>query len=257
MQKCLAVAASIAASNILGSLIFLSLAKPSKWNAWPAFGAYIQPLDPQSYLNTPGEVMAQCLRVAGAHCLPEPQTTPERHVHKAIPRNAHAKSCPTGATRITLQAAVATVALLPVAALDTDDYAAQVCAVIFLHLFILLQFSIVLTRNPSFFWKFGKKTAPPPSIFLLLPVCVFTIGATFVAVYWPASVQPDGGRGEFEGAGLSSAHNASQAWCTMQHGTLCFAMLMQHCKACQHRGVCLSSPCSPSHISTKEYELAW
>ena len=50
------MAGSIAASNILGSLIFLSLAKPTKWNAWPAFGTFVRPLDPESYLSTPGEV---------------------------------------------------------------------------------------------------------------------------------------------------------------------------------------------------------
>lgn len=29
----------------------------------------------------------------------------------------------------------------------------------------------------------------------------FLIGSTFIAVYWPLSVQPDGGRAEIEGAG--------------------------------------------------------
>ena len=89
----------------------------------------------------------------------------------------------------------------PILRMESECLALQVCAVVFLHLFILLQLSILLTRNPSFFWRFGKKTAPPPSLFLLLPVVVLTTAATFVAVYWPADVQPDGGRGEFEGCG--------------------------------------------------------
>lgn len=71
----------------------------------------------------------------------------------------------------------------------------------FLALTILLQLSIVLTRNPSFWWRFGKKSAPPPSPFLIGPVFAFLLASTFIAVYWPLDVRPDGGRGDFQGAG--------------------------------------------------------
>ena len=141
---------------------------------------------------------------------------------------------------------------------DTVNHAAQVCAVIFLHLFILLQFSIVLTRNPSFFWNFGKKTAPPPSIFLLLPVCVFTVGATFVAVYWPADVQPDGGRGQFEGAG--GTHPLCLVRCS--HGAPCSMAHDGSCSVAQPAGpgeVAFQS-CAALHtlsMSTMDWGLAW
>jgi hypothetical protein len=43
--------------------------------------------------------------------------------------------------------------------------------------------------------------APPPSIYLLVPVGCFLIGATFIGVYWPLDFQPDGGKGALAGAG--------------------------------------------------------
>ena len=76
----------------------------------------------------------------------------------------------------------------------------QVVAVIFLALMGLLQLSLLLTRNPSFWWIFSQKTAPRPSIFLLLPIAAFCTAATFVAVYWSRDLQPDGGRGVIDGA---------------------------------------------------------
>ena len=76
----------------------------------------------------------------------------------------------------------------------------QVVAVLFLALMSLLQLSLLLTRNPSFWWFFSKKTAPRPSLFLLAPITAFCIAATFVAVYWPRDLQPDGGRGVLDGA---------------------------------------------------------
>ena len=81
----------------------------------------------------------------------------------------------------------------------------QVNAVLFLHLVILLQLSIVLARNPSFWWRFARTSAPSPSLWLLVPIALFSVGATFVAAYWPIDVQPDGGRGELQGAGASCA----------------------------------------------------
>lgn len=35
----------------------------------------------------------------------------------------------------------------------------------------------------------------------MVPVMLFLLGATFIAVYWPARVQPDAGRGNLDGAG--------------------------------------------------------
>ena len=55
MTKCLSVASAVAAVNITGSILFLALAKPTVWNVWPAFGTHVQPLDPASYLTTPGQ----------------------------------------------------------------------------------------------------------------------------------------------------------------------------------------------------------
>jgi H+-transporting ATPase len=71
----------------------------------------------------------------------------------------------------------------------------------FLALVALIQLNILLTRNPSFFWHFGPKSAPRPSVILLLPMIGFLLIATFVAVYWPNNVSPDGGVGNMEGAG--------------------------------------------------------
>ena len=56
--------------------------------------------------------------------------------------------------------------------------------------------------------RFGAKTAPAPSLWLLAPVAAFCVAATFVAVYWPRRIQPDGGRGSLEGAGASLADPA-------------------------------------------------
>ncbi|KAK9833891.1 hypothetical protein WJX74_009082 [Apatococcus lobatus] len=75
-----------------------------------------------------------------------------------------------------------------------------VVAIVFLGLMGLLQLSLLLTRNPSFWWYFSKKTAPRPSIFLVVPIAAFCLAGTFVAVYWPRDLQPDGGRGVIDGA---------------------------------------------------------
>jgi H+-transporting ATPase len=77
----------------------------------------------------------------------------------------------------------------------------QVIACLFLALMVIIQLNIFATRNPSFFWRFGSRSAPPPSVFLVLPVAAVLAGATFVAVYWPHTLQPDGGRGILYGAG--------------------------------------------------------
>ena len=38
---------------------------------------------------------------------------------------------------------------------------------------------------------------------------IFLLAATFVAVYWPSHVRPDGGRGWMEGAGIDPQHPMS------------------------------------------------
>ena len=73
----------------------------------------------------------------------------------------------------------------------------------FLANLLMLQLNIISTRNPSFWWHFSSKTAPPPALMLVVPVSVFLLGATFIAVYWPADVKPDGGLGFMEGVRLS------------------------------------------------------
>lgn len=58
MTKCFVVAISIASIGVAASVIFLALAKPTIWNAWPAFSASIAepPLVSKPHLSTPGEV---------------------------------------------------------------------------------------------------------------------------------------------------------------------------------------------------------
>merc|ERR1712130_141023 len=77
----------------------------------------------------------------------------------------------------------------------------KVIACVYMCLTILVQLNIISTRNPSFWWHFSSKTAPPPALMLIVPVSIFLLGATFIAVYWPAHVKPDGGLGFMEGPG--------------------------------------------------------
>ena len=44
-------------------------------------------------------------------------------------------------------------------------------------------------------------SAPRPSLLLVAPVVAFMLAAMFIAVYWPLSVQPDGGLAVMQGAG--------------------------------------------------------
>lgn len=81
--------------------------------------------------------------------------------------------------------------------------ALQVVSVMFVLLIVILQLNIILSRNHSFWWDFRPTTAPRPSAVMLAPVIVFMLAATFIGVYWPLHVQPDGGRGDFQGAGAS------------------------------------------------------
>ncbi|KAK9806555.1 hypothetical protein WJX73_000387 [Symbiochloris irregularis] len=136
MTKCLGVALSIAAVGTTATVIFLAAAKPTVWNAWPAFGVTIseEPLTTSPIYSTPGEVVS----------------------------------------------------------------------VVFVLLIVVLQLNIILSRNHSFWWYFSSKTAPRPSFIMLAPVAVFIVAATFIAVYWPLHVQPDGGRGDFAGAGWAA-----------------------------------------------------
>lgn len=78
---------------------------------------------------------------------------------------------------------------------------AQTNAIMYLGLTLFIQLQILLTRNTSFWWNFGPHTAPRPSWLLLCPVFLFTLGATFIAVYWPISAQPGGGIAAIDGAG--------------------------------------------------------
>lgn len=72
---------------------------------------------------------------------------------------------------------------------------------LFLALMIIIQLNIFATRTPSLWWRFSDSTAPRPSVFLVIPVGAVLCAATFIAVYWPEQVQPDGGRGVLIGAG--------------------------------------------------------
>lgn len=71
----------------------------------------------------------------------------------------------------------------------------------YLALTALIQLNLLTTRNPSFWWRFGKHTAPRPSLILMAPVAAFLLAATFIAVYWPERIEPDAGRGSMDGAG--------------------------------------------------------
>ena len=71
----------------------------------------------------------------------------------------------------------------------------QEVACVFVVLCALLQLNLLSTRNPNVWWWFSKSSGPPPSILLLVLMAVFLLAATFVGVYWPPNVRPDGGRG--------------------------------------------------------------
>jgi len=90
---------------------------------------------------------------------------------------------------------------LPISQMMTDITPGEVVAVMYLALTALIQLNLLTTRNPSFWWRFSKHTAPPPSLILLAPMAAFLVGSTFISVYWPDRVRPDGGRGSMIGAG--------------------------------------------------------
>lgn len=69
-----------------------------------------------------------------------------------------------------------------------------------------VQLNIISTRNPSFWWHFSPTTAPAPAALLVVPVFLFLLAATFVAVYWPPRVKPDGGLGFMDGVSFSSSN---------------------------------------------------
>ena len=76
-------------------------------------------------------------------------------------------------------------------------------------LLVVIELNILLTRSTSFWWDFGAPGAPPPSLALLAPVTLFLTAGTFIAVYWPEQVKPDGGRGAMRGAGECSCVHPS------------------------------------------------
>ncbi len=85
----------------------------------------------------------------------------------------------------------------------------QVVAVLFLALMIIIQLNIFATRTPSLWWRYTESTAPRPSVYLMIPVGAVLLASTFIAVYWPEAVQPDGGRGVLIGAGVHFRELAS------------------------------------------------
>jgi hypothetical protein len=93
---------------------------------------------------------------------------------------------------------------LTIPASDMNPVPGKVVAVMYLCLTALIQLNLFATRNPSFWWRFGSKSAPRPSLVLLAPVVAFLLGATFIAVYWPSNIEPDQGRGAMEGAGWAA-----------------------------------------------------
>lgn len=92
-------------------------------------------------------------------------------------------------------------------AADITQMCAQVVALIFLALMILIQLNIFATRNPGLFWRFTSKTAPRPSLLLVAAVACVLLPATLIAVYWPENIQPDGGRGVLIGAGVTLSNS--------------------------------------------------
>lgn len=67
--------------------------------------------------------------------------------------------------------------------------AAQTIAVVYFGLTCFTQLVIFLSRNPSFWWRFGPRSAPRPSWALVLPVLAFVTAAFFIGAEWPRSVQ--------------------------------------------------------------------
>lgn len=80
----------------------------------------------------------------------------------------------------------------------------QTVAVMYFGLTSFIQLSIFLTRNPSFWWHFSAKSAPRPSLALILPALLFVVGSFFIGTVWPASTQPDGGNAVLQGAGYGA-----------------------------------------------------
>lgn len=143
-------------------------------------------------------------------------------VHSSdVPETANITKCLAVATAISINGIGAMVLLLALAdptklnwwhwwnvTLDSEESLdqpiitnGQTIACMYLGLTCFIQLSIMLTRNPSFWWHFSKKSAPRPSMALVVPVVAFILAAVFMAVYWPLSVQPDGGLAVMQGAG--------------------------------------------------------
>ena len=108
---------------------------------------------------------------------------------------------------------------------------------LFLALMIIIQLNIFATRTPSLWWRFTASTAPRPSVFLMLPVGGVLVAATFVAVYWPEEVQPDGGRGVLIGAGECTL--ALPSWVRAH---VCLVWDTQSCLVI-HKAPCVSQAC--------------
>lgn len=78
---------------------------------------------------------------------------------------------------------------------------AATIAIDYFSITCFVQLSIFLTRNPSLWWHFSRRSAPRPSWVLTGTVLAFVTAAFFIGAVWPRDVQPDGGISVLAGAG--------------------------------------------------------
>ena len=95
----------------------------------------------------------------------------------------------------------------------------ETVAVIYAHLGIAIQLSIFSARNRSFALWFGPNHSPPPSLYLLVPVSLALLLATFLGVYWPGDVSLGGGVA-MEGASCACARTHARVHEDMRHALL-------------------------------------
>merc|ERR1711871_1131729 len=89
----------------------------------------------------------------------------------------------------------------------------EIVAVIYLNIAICIQLDIFSARNKRFFFQTEEKddAAPPPSVYLCIPVFGAIILSTFLAVYWDAEWRLGGGN-PMKGCGWGPA-GAVWIWC--------------------------------------------